>query len=149
MKPNLKQVPGNFNEIIVSRQLESSGTMAFYNLMQLGYPTKISIDDLHHKLKPYVKPRHTSIGVNNYCMIFLLASGFLSKDFKFGKTEIHVRPGKFQLLDRMNAEFQRPNNEIKVKFNESFKKFMRRVFYIRIRFMGACTYLFLSKMYVV
>lgn len=141
MKPNLQRVPDNFDEAIVSRQLESSGTIAYYNLMQIGYPTKVSIDELYHKLKFYLELRHTSIGVNNCCMIFLLASGFISKDFKFGKTKIHIRPGKVELLNRMNVEFQRPNNEIKFKFNESFKKFMWRVFYMRVRFMAACRYL--------
>lgn len=94
MKPNLQQVPGIFDEINVLRQLESSGNIVFYNLMQVGYPMKIPIHEFYHKIKPYLELRHEAMGVTNCSNIFLLASGFQSKDFKFGKSVV-----KFQVCE--------------------------------------------------
>lgn len=84
MKPNDKQKPGCFDENIVFDQLEASGTIAFHTLMQMGYPVKVPIAEFYQKIKPYMTPGHgyESIGTINCCRFFLLASGFLSKDFK-------------------------------------------------------------------
>lgn len=139
MKPNRQQVPGLFDDMFVSAQLEASGTMAYLKLTQLGYPIKIQIAELFQKLQPYLEQRHISIGANNCCKIFLFANKFMPEDFKFGKTEIHFRPGKFGLLDQMNNEFQLSNNcHIAAKFRTGFISFMRRILSIRIRFISAC-----------
>lgn len=137
MKPNHQQIPDHFDEVFVYNQLKSSGTIAYYNLMNLGYPIKISIAELFEKLQPYLEQRHISFGANNCCQIYLLANGFESNEFKFGKTEIHIRPGKLDLLNRMNAEFQEMNNEIAVKFKKRFIASIRRSLFICIRFCGA------------
>lgn len=121
---------------MVFNQLESSGTIAYYNLMQMGYPLKVSISEFYQKLLVYLEPRHISIGMNNCCKIFLMSNNFLCKDFKFGTTEIHVRPGKRHLIDSMMTNFQEPNNAIAVKFKNGFVDYMRRIFYIRVRFLG-------------
>lgn len=138
----MKQVPDFYDEIVVSKQLESSGTLAYYNLMQCGYPTKIGIVEFYNKLKMHLEPRHISIGMHNCCKIVLLASGFLSKDFKFGKTEIHIRPGNYHLVDQLNVELERPDSEITVKFKRKFIAFMCRVLFKSIWFMGARKCLF-------
>lgn len=133
---------------MVFNQLESSGTIAYYNLMQMGYPLKISINDFYAKLMTYLEPRHISIGINSCCKIFLMSNNILSKDFKFGATEIHVRPGKRHLIDIMMTNFQKLNNDIGVKFNSGFNAYMRRIIYIRIRFLGKREYdLFLYIFY--
>lgn len=125
--------------MFVLKQLEASGTMAYLKLTQLGFPTKISIADFFQNLQPYLEQRHISIGVNNCCKIYLLASNFLPEDFKFGKSEIHFRPGKCDLLDQMKKEFQQPNNsQVGARFKTEFIASMRRILHIRIRFIGAC-----------
>lgn len=145
MKPNRLHVPGFFDDTIVLNQLQSSGMMAYRSLMELGYPIKIPIAELFQKLQPYLEQRHISIGSNVCCRIFLLAIGFLSEDFKFGKTEIHFRPGRKHLLDLLNVEFQKSKNDITVRFKKGFISFMRRSLFISIRFMGACMYFIFSE----
>lgn len=143
MKPNRHQIPNLFDENFVHKQLETSGTMAYCKLMQLGFPIKMPIAELSHKLKLCMEPHHTmpNIGVNNCCIFFLLASGFHRDDFRLGKTAIHFRPGKCHLLDKMKTDFQESNNlQIAIKFKKGFNAFIRRSLYISIRFVGACTY---------
>lgn len=119
--------------MFVSKQLEASGTMAYLKLTQIGYPIKISIADFFQRLQPFLEKRHISTGVNNCCKIFLFASNFKPTDFKFGKTEIHFRPGKSNLLDQMNKELQPANNsQNAAKFKTGFKA------YCRVRFVCAC-----------
>lgn len=125
MKPNCQRVPSYFDETIVFNQLQSSGSIAYYKLMQTGFPTKIPIAELFQKLQPYTKPNHLSIGINNCCRIFLIANKLLSKNFKFGKAEIHIRPGQSHLLYSMNIAIQRSNDEIAFKFKKGFNAFMR------------------------
>lgn len=136
VKPNRQQLPEIYDEISVRNQLETSGTMAYYSFMQLNYPIKFSISGLFEKLQAFLEPRHLSFGANNCCRIFLLAIGVPSKDFKFGKSEIHIRRGhQIPALDTV----QLPNYEI-IKIKQEFKFFMRRVLKIRFKFLGKRKY---------
>lgn len=145
MKPNDKQKPGCFDENIVFDQLEASGTIAFHTLMQMGYPVKVPIAEFYQKIKPYMTPGHgyESIGTINCCRFFLLASGFLSKDFKFGKTEIHIRSKNSKLLNQINIGSQDLLAGVAVKFNEQCRYFKRKTLYILLRFVGSCEFFLL------
>lgn len=132
----------SFDEKLVFQQMESSGTLAYYKLMQFGYPIKISINELFTKLQSHLEARHISIGAKNCCIVFLLSCGFGAKDFKIGKTEVHIRTGNFQLMDSLNEKFEQHNNDITVKFKEGFHVFMRRVLFKAFWFVGACNCLF-------
>lgn len=110
--------------------------------MQIGYPSKVEIVDLYSQLEPNLLPRHTSIGKMMCCRIFLLAIGFQFKDFKLGKSEIHIRPGKSQLLDQMYREMKEFNGELALQFNKGVKAYKSRIFYARLKFLGARQYIF-------
>lgn len=105
--------------------------------MQYGYPTKVDIVDLYNQLEPNLSPRHISIGRIMCCKFFLLASGFRFQDFKMGKSEIHIRSEKSQLLDQMRHGMYQFNDEIALKFNEKVKAYKLRIFLIRFTFLGA------------
>lgn len=62
-----------------------------------------------------------------------MANGLTFKDFKFGKTEIHIR-GEHKLS--YSDISQKSINEIK----KEFKLFMLRIFKIRVRFLGKRKY---------
>lgn len=142
MKPNDEQKPGFFDKSIVFDQLEASGTIAYHNLMEMGYPVKIQIAAFFQQIKPYLTPRHDSIKTIHCCQIFLLANGFLSKDFKLGETEIHFRSGNVELLNQIrNIGSQEPLAEVAVRFKERYIAFMRRVHYLCLRFAGSCEFL--------
>lgn len=118
-------------------QLNSSGTMAYYELMEVGSPSKIEKAQLLKSIEPCLENRHKSLGLNGCCLIFLLANGFQSRDFVFGKTEIHFRPGKEQLLDKLRDEMKQPDiSNFISKFNKRFVAFMRRVLYLRFIFLA-------------
>lgn len=126
VRPNFDQIPGFFDENFVSDQLKSSGTTAYYELMQFGYPSKIQIDDLYDKLQPILKHHHNSIGSSLCCFIFLLASGFNAEDLKVGKSSINVRPGNSKLLEKLQIEINDLSPDLASKFDEEFLNHERR-----------------------
>lgn len=136
IKPNSEQKPIFFDEKFVLEQLKTSGTMAYNELMKVGFPSNIGMDELLKYIGPSLESRHTSLGLNNCCLILLLANGFQSRDFVFGKTEIHFRPGKEQMLEKLCYEMKQPDisNTI-IKFKKGFVAFMRRVLIIRFIFL--------------
>lgn len=118
MKPNFQQSPESFDENVVLDQLRSSGTLAYYELMQFGYPLKIQIADFYNKLKVVSEPRHVSIGNRMCCFIFFLASGFKAEDLKFGKSSIHIRPGNSKLFEKIQIEINNSSPELALKFQK-------------------------------
>lgn len=104
--------------------------------MQISYPIKISISELFQKLEAILEPRYLSFGAINCSRIYLLANGLSSKDFKFGKTEIHIRSGhQFLELDTSQLSINRLP-EIK----QEFKFFMHRILKMRFQFLGIREY---------
>lgn len=105
--------------------------------MQFGFLLKIQITELFKIVEPFLEIRHMSVGMNTCCRILLLASGFQPKDFIFGKTEIHFRPGNSCLLDKLRGEIKQSNGNVTLRFKKVFVAFMRRVLYLRFIFLGA------------
>lgn len=103
--------------------------------MQSSYPLKISISVLFEKLQTILEPRHLSYGATTCSRIFLLANGLSFNDFKFGKTEIHIRSGH-----QLPALTSQPLICDTQKIKQEFKFFMRRVFKIRFQFLGKREY---------
>lgn len=130
-------------------QLNSSGTMAYYELMKVGFPSKIEMAKFLKNIKSSLESRHRSLGLNSCCLILLLANGFQPRDFVFGKTEIHFRPGKEQLLEKLCHEMKQPDiSNIISKFKKRFVVFMRCVFLIRFIFLCSrefIPYIFISR----
>lgn len=127
-----------FDEDFVLSQLQASGTMAFFNLIQLGFPLKVQISEIFEKLAPFLEHRHRSCGIQLCCQIFLLAIGFQYNDFKIGKTEIHIRPGKPDIFAKMQNAMREPNDDdIGRMFKREFVAFRLRVVGIKVRFFHA------------
>lgn len=137
VKPNSKQIPNIFEEKFVFNQLQSSGTIAYNELMQSGYPIKLKIDEIYLKIQTIMASHHASTGKIACCHILLLAFGFKPKDFKIGKTDISIRPGKTHLLDQLHLELDKPNEELAQKFKGSHKAYMLHVYFIALRFLGS------------
>lgn len=89
--------------------------------MEFGYPSKVKIADLYNKLEPTLEPCHISLGKNVCCVILLLGSGFESKDFKIGETEVHIRPGNWQKLEEISN-----GADLAVKFKSGFIAYCER-----------------------
>lgn len=136
VRPNFQPSAESFDKNFVLDQLRSSGTLAYYELMQFGYPVKIHIADFYNKLKPVLKPRHVSIGDRMCCFIFLLASGFKAEDLKFGKSSIHIRPGNSKLFEKIQTEINGSSLELALKFQKGFVVYMRRICILRLKFVS-------------
>lgn len=108
--------------------------MAYNELMKVGFPTSIEMAELLNHMS--LESHHLSLGLNTCCLILLLSNGFQGRDFLFGKTAIHFRPGKKRLLDKLCDELkQRDVCNVMTNFKKGFVAFMRRVLYVRIMFL--------------
>lgn len=130
MKPNNNQVPELFIDKVVLAQLESSGTVAFFELIETGYPKKVKMNELYGKVAPLLEPRHASIAVEYFCTLILIASGLEQTDFKIGKSDIHIRAGSSDKIDQIICNADQSNNELIASFVQKFKKQFRK-FYCR------------------
>lgn len=108
--------------------------------MQFGFPSKVQISVLSREMKSFLEPRHISLGINVCCHILLLAIGFKVKEFKIGKTEVLIRPGKTNLLDKLHADIKYSKHELESKFKNSYMDFMRHILLIRLQFLGKSNY---------
>lgn len=134
------QAPGIFEEDFISKQLKSSGVDAFYELMQIGFASKVEISVLFEDIKSLLTPQQISLGESMCCRILFLAFGFTTKGFRIGKTEVLIRPGQTHLSDRLYADLKYSKEELKLKFKSSFWNFMRKIMFIRFRFLGKCKF---------
>lgn len=125
-----------FDEDFVSLQLTSSGAMAYFELMQIGFPLKVGISELMEHMRTFLEPRHISIGTNVCCYILCSAVGLNANEFKLGKTDIFIRPGKTHLLDVLYDQLKYSKAELKRKFHDKFLDFMRKVILKRLQFLG-------------
>lgn len=87
---------------MVLAQLNSSGTVAYFNLMQCGYTFNIDFRELFETYKPHLKLAQIHMKPKRFCKILLQSIGFSDKDFKLGATTIFIRPGKSVLLDKLS-----------------------------------------------
>lgn len=129
-----------FGDDFVSRQLKSSGAIAYSELMQFGFPSKVQISVLSSKMESFLEPRHISLGIDVCCRILLLGIGFKVNDFKIGKTEVLIRPGKTNLFDKLHDEIRYSKQKLEKKFQTSYTAFMQRVLIIRFQFLGKSKY---------
>lgn len=126
---------------MIFKQLKSSGVEAFYDLMQIGFPSKVEISVLFRGMKSFLTSRQISLGEKVCCRILFLAFGFTTKEFKFGKSEIFIRPGKAKFLDKLHADLKYSEKEMQSKFKSGYLNFMRNIMNIRLRFLGKSEYL--------
>lgn len=134
------QCPRIFEEDFISKQLTSSGVDAFYELMQIGFASKVEISTLFEDIKLLLTPEQISLGKSMCCRILFLAFGFTAKVFKIGKTEVLIRPGQTHLLDKLFADLKHSKEELKLKFKFSFWNYMRKIMFIRVRFLSKCKF---------
>lgn len=90
-----------FDESYVLNQLDAAGIFAFYHLMRKGYPTRLDIDEYFKKYSPYLSAYKLNIESKTFCDLFLRSVGFKRTDFRIGATKIMLRPGNYDLIDRL------------------------------------------------
>lgn len=94
-------------------------------------------------MEKFLEPRHVLLGKNVCCHILFLASGFKANEFKIGKTDILIRPGKNHLLDKLHADISHSKQSLELRFKVGYRKFMCRVYFLALRFIGKGTFSYL------
>lgn len=125
-----------FDGDFISRQLKSSGAEAFHELMLIGFPSKLKISPLFEEMKSFLKDHHIRLGEKLCCFILFSAIGFKTNEYKIGKTDVLVRPGKLHLLDKLHTDIKFSKRDLEIRFQTRFCKFMRNVLLARFRFLG-------------
>eukprot|EP00050_Salpingoeca_kvevrii_P012733 m.24471 g.24471 ORF g.24471 m.24471 type:complete len:1371 (-) comp4280_c0_seq1:120-4232(-) len=112
IKPNGQQAPGLFEPNDVLVQLRYSGMCAALLLMQAGFPTRISFQELFNKYAPKMPQMMAKLKPITFCEALLVALDLHGgKDFQMGLTKVFFRPGKLAFMDELtnsssSAEFE-------------------------------------------
>lgn len=132
--PNANQCSGIFDESLVQSQLISSGSIAYQQLMRIGFPSHMSIADLFNKFKSNSEfEDHTSINPKDFCNLLLRSCGLKWKDFKLGNTQICFRSGK---LEMFSEKLKEDSKVIKPRLDKV--KLLRKKLKVAIIFARFC-----------
>jgi myosin-6 len=100
IKPNGQQKPNVFVNDAVMTQLRYSGMCAALVLMQAGFPTRISFDDLFSRYAPKMPAMMARLKPQTFCEALLVALDLDGgKDFQMGLTKVFFRSGKLKTMD--------------------------------------------------
>lgn len=104
IKPNAEQKPRKFDPNSVMTQLRYSGMCAALQLMQAGFPTRISFLELKSLYSPKMPAMLARLNPITFCEALLVALDLNGgSDFQMGLTKVFFRPGKLALLDQLTS----------------------------------------------
>ena len=104
IKPNQEQKPQVLDRHGVMTQLRYSGMCAALLLMQAGFPTRISFDDLYKQYAPKMPRTLQNLKPQMFCEALLVALDLHGgRDFQVGLTKVFFRPGKLGLIDELTT----------------------------------------------
>eukprot|EP00035_Acanthoeca_spectabilis_P040063 m.67090 g.67090 ORF g.67090 m.67090 type:complete len:1274 (+) comp9847_c0_seq3:175-3996(+) len=102
IKPNDSQMAHSFDTASVMTQLRYSGMCAALRLLQAGFPTRVSFEELHQRFKPRMPAMLQNLKPVTFCEAVLVALDLDGgRDFQMGLTKVFFRPGKFALMDQL------------------------------------------------
>ncbi|XP_063243579.1 myosin heavy chain 95F isoform X2 [Bacillus rossius redtenbacheri] len=99
IKPNQKMVDHMFEAPSIMSQLESSGMITVMELMQEGFPTRASFNELNSMYRQYLPPELAQLDARTFCKSLLHALGMSENDYRFGVSRVFFRPGKYAEFD--------------------------------------------------
>lgn len=135
IKPNASQCSGMFDGNLVRSQLISSGSIAYQQLMRVGFPCHMSIADLFNTFKSNLKfEGYCSTNPKKISNILLRSCGLKWKDFKLGNTQIFFRSGKLEIL----SEKLKEDSQLIIQRLEKLK-LLRKKLKVAIIFARFCT----------
>jgi myosin-6 len=95
IKPNEMQKPMVLEPVSVMTQLRYSGMCAALILMQAGFPTRVSFQELYDRYKPHMPRQLLKLKPITFCEAILVALDLDGgRDFQMGLTKVFFRPGK-------------------------------------------------------
>jgi myosin-6 len=104
IKPNQVQKPAVLERAAVMTQLRYSGMCAALLLMQAGFPTRVSFDEMYMQYSGRMPVSLQRLKPKLFCEALLVALELDGeRDFQVGLTKIFFRPGKLGLIDELTA----------------------------------------------
>lgn len=99
IRPNTNQHSDIFNENLVLSQLVSSCSTAYQQLMRIGFPSHMDINDFLNTFEQHLEYcKAISNNRKDICSELLRSCGLRWKDFKIGNTKIFFRIGKRDVI---------------------------------------------------
>lgn len=98
IKPNANQCGGIFDQNLVKFQLILSGSIAYQQLMRVGFPSHFSIARLFDMFESNSDFKEYTKNPKDFCKLLLQSCGLKLNQFKLGNTQIFFRSGKLMLL---------------------------------------------------
>lgn len=101
IKPNSDMVAHKFEGGQILSQLHCSGMNSVLELMQQGYPSRSSFNDLYLSYKRYLPAELARLDSHLFCRALFKAIGLSESDFRFGSSKVFFKPGKFAEFDQI------------------------------------------------
>lgn len=101
IKPNNDMVAHKFVGAQILSQLHCSGMDSVLRLMQQGYPSRLSFNDLYQAYKRFLPPELVRLDAHLFCRALFKAIGLNDQDFRFGSSKVFFRPAKFAEFDQI------------------------------------------------
>lgn len=101
IKPNSDMVAHKFEGGQILSQLHCSGMDSVLELMQQGYPSRSSFNELYQSYKRYLPADLARLDSHLFCRTLFKAVGLNDNDFRFGSSKVFFRPGKFAEFDQI------------------------------------------------
>jgi len=99
IKPNGKMKPKIFEGAMILSQLQCAGMVSVLDLMQGGYPSRTSFNDLYVMYEKVLPPALKALDPRTFAKALFKALGMSEDDFQFGVSKVFFRPGKFSEFD--------------------------------------------------
>lgn len=101
IKPNSEMVAHKFEGGQILSQLHCSGMDSVLKLMQQGYPSRSSFNDIYQTYKQLLPAELARLDSHLFCRALFKAIGLADSDFRFGSSKVFFRPGKFGEFDEI------------------------------------------------
>ncbi|CAB3410648.1 unnamed protein product [Caenorhabditis bovis] len=101
VKPNNEMRPWKFDGASILAQLQCAGMASVLRLMQQGFPSRTSFNDLYMVYQKNLPPHLARLDARLFVKCLFHALGLDHNDFQFGLTKVFFRAGKFAEFDQM------------------------------------------------
>lgn len=101
VKPNSEMIAHKFEGGQILSQLHCSGMDSVLELMQQGFPSRLSFNDLYASYRNFLPAELARLDSHLFCRALFKAIGLHDGDFRFGCSKVFFRPGKFSEFDQI------------------------------------------------
>jgi len=101
IKPNSEMVAHKFEGGQILSQLHCSGMDSVLKLMQQGYPSRLSFNNLYQAYAHLLPPKLVRLDSHLFCRALFKAIGLNDEDFRFGSSKVFFKPSKFAEFDEI------------------------------------------------